>query len=430
MTTTPTSNLADTIRNLGKQAREASLQMAVLETERKNDVLATLADLLIEKSSDIQDRNQLDLQRGEANGLSGALLDRLRLDNTRIRKMAAAVQDVIGLEDPVGEIIEEHQPENGLDIRKVRVPMGVIGIIYESRPNVTVDCAALCLKSGNAAILRGGSEAFESNSILSEIIREALKINHLNPDAVQFIPTPDREALNTLLKMDDYLSCIIPRGGEPLINYVSENSTVPVIKHYKGVCSIYVHRDADLDLAVRIVENAKCERPGVCNAIENLFIHKDLAETFLPEIAKKLSHEGVELRVDGETAQSVLSSEQIEFQPAVEDDFFEEFLDLILAVRLVDNLEAAVDAINHYGSAHSDAIITEDPDAAETFMNGVDSATVYWNASTRFTDGNEFGFGAEIGISTDRVHARGPMGLKELCTYKFKIYGQGQIRFQ
>ncbi len=424
------NNLADSIKAMGDQAREAALELSVLDTERKNDLLFALADLIETRKDVIQAANAIDLERAKANGISGALLDRLTLTDSRVKGMAQGVRDVANLPDPVGEVIEVHQPENGLDIQKVRVPMGVIGIIYESRPNVTIDCAALCLKSGNAAILRGGSEAFESNSCLAGIIGEALDANGLSPATVQLIPTTDRSALNTLLQMHETVNCIIPRGGEKLIEFVTQNSTVPVIKHYKGVCSIYVHEDADLELAARIVVNAKCDRPGVCNAIENLFIHEKVAEDFLPEVARTLEEEGVELRVDGETAQAILDQARIDYIPATEDDFYEEFLDLILSIRVVPHLLDGVAAINKYGSAHSDAIITADQDAAESFMNRVDSATVYWNASTRFTDGNQFGFGAEIGISTDRLHARGPMGIKELCTYKFKIYGQGQIRFQ
>lgn len=426
---TGTQDMSEFILEMGRRAKAAALELAVLKTEKKNAALETLAHLLEERVDTILVENQKDLDRAEKNGIQGALYDRLKLTRERVEAMAQGVRDVIALEDPVGELIEKLHPRNGLDIRKVRVPLGVIGIIYESRPNVTIDCAILCLKSGNATVLRGGSEAIDSNRILADLTREALEIHGISVDAVQLVPTTDRGILNVFLRMDDCVNCIIPRGGEALIRFVAENSTIPVIKHYAGVCNLYVDVKADLDMAVKLVVNAKAQRAGVCNTAENLFIHQGVAQTHLPRLATALVEQGVTLRVDSAGgAHDLLKAEGIPFESANEEDFHEEYLDLILAVRLVEDLEAALTAVNHYGSGHSDAIITEDSEAAETFLNRVDSATVYWNASTRFTDGFEFGLGAEIGISTDKLHARGPMGLRELCSYKYKIYGKGETR--
>ena len=416
-----------TIRTLAEKARAASLKIATLETAIKNTALRRLAELLSEHKDKILEANAKDLSDGEANGLSQALIDRLRFTPERIEAMAEGVRQVISLPDPVGETLEESIRPNGLRLVKRRVPIGVIGIIYESRPNVTVDCAVLCLKSGNACILRGGKEAFHSNTVLASIIQEALSESGIPGEAVQLIPTTNREALNVLLTLDDLVHCIIPRGGEGLIRFVAENSRIPVIKHYKGICNLYVDKDADLDLAETIVENAKCQRPGVCNAAENLFIHKDVAPSFLPKVARLLTSQGVALRLDEKAAAHVKDLD-IPYSSATEEDFHEEFLDLILSVKEVDDLESAIDAVNTYGSGHSDAIITANATNAETFLSAVDTSTAYWNASTRFTDGFEFGLGAEIGISTDRLHARGPMGLRELCTYKFIVYGDGQIK--
>ena len=416
-----------TIRTLAEKARAASLKIATLETAIKDTALKRLAELLSKHKDKILEANAKDLSEGEANGLSQALIDRLRFTPERIEAMAEGVRQVISLPDPVGETIEESIRPNGLRLVKRRVPIGVIGIIYESRPNVTVDCAVLCLKSGNACILRGGKEAFHSNTVLASIIQEALSESGIPGEAVQLIPTTNREALNVLLTLDDLVHCIIPRGGEGLIRFVAENSRIPVIKHYKGICNLYVDKDADLDLAETIVENAKCQRPGVCNAAENLFIHKDVAPSFLPKVARLLTSQGVALRLD-EKAAAHMKDLDIPYSSATEEDFHEEFLDLILSVKEVDDLESAIDAVNTYGSGHSDAIITANATNAETFLSAVDTSTAYWNASTRFTDGFEFGLGAEIGISTDRLHARGPMGLRELCTYKFIVYGDGQIK--
>ena len=414
-------------RTLAEKARAAALGTATLDTTAKDAALLRLAMLLEEQSAIILKENTKDLEAGREGGLTQALLDRLRFDEDRIRAMAEGVRQVVALPDPVGEVIEESTRPNGLLLRKRRVPIGVIGIIYESRPNVTVDCAALCLKSGNACILRGGKEAFHTNTVLAGIIGQALQETGIAKEAVQLVPTTDREALNILLKLDDCIHCIIPRGGEGLIRFVAENSRIPVIKHYKGVCNIYVDKDADLAIAEKIVENAKCQRPGVCNAAENLFVHEEIAADFLPRIASRLQANNVELRLDHATA-GYINGNGLTFTHASEADFHEEYLDLILSIKTVDSIDEAIDAVNQYGSGHSDAIITTNEAAAEKFLSAVDTSTAYWNASTRFTDGFEFGLGAEIGISTDRLHARGPMGLRELCTYKFIVYGTGQIK--
>lgn len=422
-------NIEQTTRALASRALRASRELATLPTKTKNAVLASIALLLEQSSDELVAHNEKDLQAGRENGLSDALIDRLKLTPERIAEMIEGVRQVIELPDPVGEEIERSTRPNGLEIRKVRVPMGVIGIIYESRPNVTIDCAVLCLKSGNVSILRGGKEAFHSNKALSEIIRRALEENGVNPDSSTLIPTTDREALQHLLRLDEYVHCIIPRGGEGLIRFVAENSRIPVIKHYKGVCNLYVDSEADLELARKIAINAKCQRPGVCNAIENLFVHQDAATAFLPAATDSLQKEGVELRVDDRTRDALKDSTGPNgLKDATEEDYHEEFHDLVLAVKVVDSLDDAIEQVNRYGSGHSDSIVTKDEDHAKRFMEAVDSSSVYWNASTRFTDGFEFGLGAEIGISTDRLHARGPMGLRELCTYKYHILGKGQIK--
>ena len=416
------------VLDLARKARAASLILAATSTDTKNNALLALADMIEANIDAILDANKRDIEAGEAAGLNSALLDRLRFNQQRIAGMSEGVRQVAALPDPVGEEIERIKRPNGLDIRKVRVPIGVIGIIYESRPNVTVDCAALCFKSGNACILRGGKEAFHSNTALAGIIQQALSKSGLESTAVQIIPTVDRHALKALLELDQYVHCIIPRGGEGLINFVVQTARMPVIKHYKGVCSIYIDKAADPDLAESITVNAKCQRPGVCNAAENLFIHQDAAAALLPRLAQALTDQGVELRVDAVAQGILMKHEGIPLQPLTEEDLYEEYLDKILAVKVVPSLKAAIKAVNTYGSSHSDAVVTEDKETAEKFMAEVDSATVYWNASTRFTDGFEFGLGAEIGISTDKLHARGPMGLRELTTYKYLIYGTGQIK--
>ncbi|CAA6692858.1 MULTISPECIES: glutamate-5-semialdehyde dehydrogenase [unclassified Lentimonas] len=414
------------IEGIAKRARAASLDLATLSTEAKNRFLEQLATDLVEQTDAIIEANALDLEAAKTNGLSGPMLERLSLTAERIEAMAEGVQQVAALPDPVGAEIERLSPPKGFDLRKIRVPMGVIGIIYESRPNVTVDCAILCLKSGNASILRGGKEAFNSNMKLAEIIRAALKACDINEDAVQVIPTTDRAALNVLLKQDDTIHCIIPRGGESLIRFTVENSRIPVIKHYTGVCSIYIDAAADPEKAESILINAKCQRPSVCNAAENLLVHQD-ATALLPQLAKALHDNGVELRVEAK-AKAILSGTGLPLVDATPEDFATEYTDLIISIAVVADTKDAIELINNNGSGHSDAIITEDADAARLFLAGVDASTVYHNASTRFTDGFEFGLGAEIGISTDRLHARGPMGLNELCTYKYVIHGKGEVR--
>lgn len=414
------------IREIAANARAASLELATLSTETKNRFLEKLADRLIAQEEAIIKANKLDLDAAKTNGLSGPMTERLALSPERITRMADGVRQVAALPDPVGTEIERLNPPKGFDLRKIRVPMGVIGIIYESRPNVTVDCAILCLKSGNASILRGGKEAFHSNMQLAEIIQSVLRETGINEHAVQLIPTTDREALTVLLKQDDTVHCIIPRGGEGLIRFTVENSRIPVIKHYTGVCSLYIDAAAKPDMAESILINAKCQRPSVCNAIENLIIHQDAA-ALLPGLAKALQDQEVELRVE-EKAKALLNGSGLSLVDATEEDFATEYNDRILSIAVVADTQAAIDFINQYGSGHSDAIVTEDASAAQQFLAGVDAATVYHNASTRFTDGFEFGLGAEIGISTDRLHARGPMGLNELCTYKFVIHGKGEIR--
>lgn len=416
-------------RRMAEKAREAALALATVSRERKDRAMETIATLLARRQDAILRENRKDLDAGREAGLSAAMLDRLMIDSKRLAGIAESVRQVASLDDPVGEEIERTRRPNGLEIRKVRAPMGVIGIIYESRPNVTVDCAVLCLKSGNASLLRGGKEAFHTNTALAAIITEALLQTGLPAAAVQLIPTTDRSALSAMLKLDTLIQCIIPRGGEDLIRFVTENSRIPVIKHYKGVCSLYIDRGADLKMAESIAINAKCQRPGVCNAIEKLLVHKEIAPVFIPIIARALHARSVELRVDEATAAILRESGNgVPFKPAIESDWTEEYLAPIIAIKIVPSAAAAIADINRHGSGHSDAIVTSSEPTAREFLNEVDSAAVYWNASTRFTDGFEFGMGAEIGISTDKLHARGPMGLRELCTYKFIVTGDGQIR--
>ncbi len=382
-----------------------------------------MADAIMDQADPLREANDRDLAAGEERGLSQALLDRLALTTERIEDMAKGLRVLAGLPDPVGRVDSTWIRPNGLKIRKVRVPIGVIGIVYESRPNVTADAAGLCLKAGNAVFLRGGSEAINSNLAIASALRQGLQACDLPAAAVQLLPWTDREAVGALLRLDRYVDLIIPRGGEGLIRAVVENSTIPVIKHYKGVCHAYVDSDADLDMATAIVENAKCQRPGVCNALETLLIHRQVAPEFAPRIGALLAARGVELRGDTEFCRWFPEAAM-----ASAEDWGEEFLDLVLAVRVVDSIEAAIEHIATYGSGHSDAIVTESKKAASLFTESVDSAAVYVNASTRFTDGSQFGMGAEIGISTDRIHARGPMGIDELTTYKYVIDGSGQIR--
>ena len=415
--------LSELIEDIAKRARKASLSLAGAQTSQKNDALQKISQGLEINRKTLIEENQKDLDAAERNGLSTAMIDRLRLTHDRIDGMVSGLRKLIDLPDPVGELIDEKDRPNGLKIKKVRTPIGVIGIIYESRPNVTIDCAGLCIKSGNASILRGGKEAIHSNQALATIIIDALKDSDLPDDSVQLVPTVEREALNHLLTLDNYIHCIIPRGGEGLIRFVAENSRIPVIKHYKGVCNLFVEEEADLTKAVKIAVSSKCGRPGVCNAIENLIVSEKIASEFLPSCAKELIANGCEIKAD-ETATSILN--EYPTQPATDEDYAEEFLDLRLAIKVVKSVEEAISFINKYGSGHSESILTENKAKADQFLKEVDASSVYWNASTRFTDGFEFGLGAEIGISTDRLHARGPMGLEELCTYKYNIIGSGQ----
>lgn len=424
---TETIDIASLVKDIAQHARAASLALANVPTEQKNRAILRLAELIEENADFLKTENQKDLDAAEANGLASAMLNRLQLNDKRLAGMVEGARQVAALPDPVGESLDTYRHPKEFTIEKVRVPIGVIGIIYESRPNVTVDCAILCLKSGNASILRGGKEAFHSNTALASLVTRALEESGLPGKAVQFIPTTDRTALNTLLKLNEQVQCIIPRGGESLIRFVSENSTIPVIKHFDGICTLFVDKDADAQMATNIVVNSKTQYPSVCNAGENLLVHSSVAPALLPFIAKALKEKSVELRADS-AAKAILEQAGIEAKEATEEDWGTEYLDLIISIKLVDSTDEAMAFINKYGSSHSDCIITANPETATDFLNGVDSSTVYWNVSTRFTDGFEFGLGAEIGISTDRLHARGPMGLRELCSYKYKVVGNGQIK--
>jgi len=418
---------------LGRQAKAASRQLAVLSTSEKNSCLPAMADALEQNGSAIKTANALDMETAASMGLSSAMLDRLKLDDKRIVAMAKGLREVAALPDPVGKVLDERIRPNGLKLQKVTTPIGVVVIIYESRPNVTADAASLCFKSGNATILRGGKEALNSNQIIASTMIEAGKRTLTNfPEyAIQVVATTDRDAIKELLSLTQYVDLCMPRGGEGLIRAVAECSKVPVIKHYKGVCHVYVDADADLKMAEEITMNAKIQRPAVCNAMETLLVDKAIAPQFLPVIAQMLAEKKVELRADEPTL-SILNgksnNQNLKLKPATDQDYFTEYNDYILNVRVVDGVKAAIDHIAHYGSAHSDAIVTRNESRAKQFLHEVDSATVYWNASTRFTDGGEFGMGAEIGISTDKIGARGPMGLEELTSYKWIGFGSGQTR--
>ncbi|HCG24635.1 MAG TPA: glutamate-5-semialdehyde dehydrogenase [Lentisphaeria bacterium] len=408
---------------MGECARNASRKIANASPELKNGWLTAMADALEKDAEKLIAANEVDMKNGAAKGLSSAMLDRLKLDPKRVKAMADGLRHVVTLPDPAGEILSTTTRPNGIRIDKVSVPLGVIGFIYESRPNVTVDAAGLCLKAGNAVILRGGSEAIHSNQALADCIIAAGKSKGMPDGVIQLVPFTDHAAVSLLLKMDQYINLVIPRGGERLIRAVVEQSTIPVIKHYKGVCHLYVDADADPEMALNIIRNGKCQRPGVCNALEKVLIHEKIAPDFVLLLGGMFKKEGVQ--VIGDCAYCKLDNAAT---PATEEDWSREYLDLIISAKIVPSLEAAVDHINRYSSGHSDAIITKNEKNARYFLDNVDSATVYWNASTRFTDGGEFGMGAEIGISTDKLHARGPMGLRELTSYKYKIYGDGQIR--
>jgi glutamate-5-semialdehyde dehydrogenase len=427
-------NLTEQMTRLARQAKTASRQLAQLTTAEKNACLLAMATALEQQADAIKSANARDLEFAAQAGLSAAMLDRLRLDDKRIAGMARGLREVAVLPDPVGRILDERIRPNGLKLRKISTPIGVVVIIYESRPNVTADAASLCFKSGNATILRGGKEALNSNQIIAQTMIDAGKIALRNfPEhAIQVVPTPEREAIPALLSLTQYVDLCMPRGGESLIRAVADCSKVPVIKHYKGVCHVFVDAAADLQMAVEIVMNAKVQRPGVCNAAETLLVDRAVAEKFLPDIGAKLFAKHVEIRGDEATQaqlQPVMANfKAAKFRMATEQDFYTEYNDYVLNVRVVDGVAAAIEHINHFGSAHSDSIVTWNETHANQFLAGVDSAAVYWNASTRFTDGGEFGMGAEIGISTDKIGARGPMGLEELTSYKWLGIGTGQIR--
>ena len=408
---------------LGQNAVEAKYKLQRLSTEEKNRALQKAARLLVEKQDEIIEANAIDLENGEKNGMHPGMLDRLRLTSERIQAMAEGLVQIAELPDCIGEVMEGFERPNGLAIEKVRVPLGVIGIIYESRPNVTADAFGLCFKTGNAVILKGGSDAIHSNIAVVKVLKKALGACGITESAVQLIEDTDRSVTAEFMKMNKYVDVLIPRGGAGLIRSVVENSTIPVIETGTGNCHIYVDKDADLDMALEIIYNAKTQRIGVCNACESLVVHQEILDAFLPRLAKKLAPKNVELRGDAQILEVLTDC-----VAATEEDFGKEYLDYILSLKTVADVTEAVDHINQYNTKHSDCIITENEAVAVQFLNQVDAACVYWNASTRFTDGFEFGFGAEIGISTQKLHARGPMGLKELTSYKYLVKGCGQTR--
>ena len=413
------------IEEMGLRAKEAAKILRTADKDTKTRALSNMADALITHKDEILEANAIDLAEAEKNGMAKAMMDRLLLTSERIDGMSKALQDVAAWPDPVGKVTEDYERPNGLRIRKVSIPLGVIGIIFESRPNVTSDCAGLCIRAGNCVILRGGHEAFKSNNAITEVMRQALKESGLPEDSVQLVKDLSHESAHELMCLSDYIDVLIPRGSARLINRVLDESKVPVIQTGAGNCHIYIDKDADPDMAVEITVNAKTSRPSVCNAAETLLIHRDIAGELLPRTAKALIDNGVELRVDEE---ALAICDGLPVKPAVEADWGTEYDDLIMAVKVVGSLDEAVDHIDRWSTHHSEAIITENKDAAEKFMNQVDSSAVYWNASTRFTDGGEMGLGAEIGISTQKLHARGPMGVDQLVTYKFMLTGNGQVR--
>ena len=416
-------SLSARILKIAQAAKKASHQLALVSGREKDRALRLMAQALLAEQPYLIKKNSRDIAAAALAGYAGALVDRLTLTPKVIKGMAESVLATARLKDPVGEELGTFKRPNGLLIKKVRVPLGVVGIIYESRPNVTSDCVALCLKSGNAVLLKGGKEAVHSNKAIFKVLKDALRGTSVPPEALQMIDPVDRRAVQELLKLEQYVDVIVPRGGEELIRFVAENSRIPVIKHFKGICHVYVSAKADLEMARRIVLNAKVQKPGVCNAMETLLVDKAVAKKFLPAALADLRKAGCELRGDAATRAIVRG-----IKTAAQKDWSTEYLDLILSVKVVDGLQEAVDHINTYGSRHSDAIVTGDKAQAKQFLEGVDSACVYVNASTRFTDGYEFGFGAEVGISTDKLHVRGPMALEGLTSYQYQIYGHGQIR--
>lgn len=415
--------LEDEMRTLAKRAKKASHAVATLETDIKNAVLTSIQEGLEKNKQKIIRENEKDIAEGEKKGLSKALLDRLKLDEDRIQGIIDGIADIISLPDPLGEIMEERTLKNGIHLRKIRVPLGVILMIFEARPNVVIDAFVLCFKAGNVPILKGGSDAAHTNSMLASIIQTALKSNSNTEDAIQLVRSKDHAAIDILLTLEEDIDLVIPRGGERLIRSVVEKAKIPVIMHYKGLCHTYIDKEADIDQAEEISYNAKVQRPGVCNAMETLLVHKDIASKILPRLGTRLKEAGVLLKGDDATRELIDGISE-----ATEEDWRTEYLDLILSIRIVGSVEEAIDHINSYGSKHSEAIITEDKDAADSFMRLVDASSVFVNCSTRFNDGFEYGLGAEIGISTQKLHARGPMGLKELTTYKYVLEGTGQVR--
>jgi glutamate-5-semialdehyde dehydrogenase len=415
-------DLAATCRTMAKRARAASSRLAVAPTAAKDRWLARTADALLSRQADVLAANARDLAAAADNGISGAAIDRLRLTPDRLRSAANGLREVAALPDPIGQVRESRTRPNGLQVSRVGVPLGVILFIYESRPNVTLDAAALCVKSGNAVVLRGGKEAIHSNRALHRILAESLEAEGLPPDAVQLVDTTDRAAVGHLLRMDDLIDLVIPRGGEDLIRRVAAEATMPVLKHYKGICHVYVEASADLDRAEAIIVNAKCQRPGVCNAAECLLVDAAVAEAFLPRAAKALAAKGVELRGCPTTCRLVTA------KPATDADYDTEYLDLILSVKVVAGMDEAIAHIDRHSSRHTEVILSNDLALVRRFVARIDSAAVIVNASTRFHDGGELGLGAEIGISTDKFHARGPCGLLELTSYKYVVYGEGQVR--
>ena len=417
------TTVKENVQRVCRAAKAAAAEVARADAARKNAALAGMSKGLRGRAAWLRKENRKDMEAGKAKGLSPAMLDRLLLTDARIRQMADGIEEVIALPDPVGEVLRMRRRPNGLWVGRMRIPLGVIGIIYESRPNVTADAAALCVKSGNATVLRGGSEAIHSNTAIARILRDALSANALPADAVSVIESTDRSAIDVMLAAEDFIDLIIPRGGEGLIRSVAEKSRIPVIKHYKGVCHIFVDEDADFRQAVSLCVNAKVQRPGVCNAMETLLVHEKAAARFLPRVAAELTKHGVEIRGCPETVRLVPKA-----KTASEEDWGTEYLDLILAVRVVPSMDAAMDHIRRYGSLHTEAIVTKDHARAMRFVREVDSSLVLVNASTRFNDGFQLGLGAEIGISTTKIHAFGPMGLEELTTTKFIAFGDGQVR--
>ena len=415
----------ETVSDICTAAKRASRALAQLDTQTKDSALQSIAEVLEDRVADILEANALDLEAGREAQLSGALLDRLALDQRRVAAIAAGVRAIAGLSDPVGEVVDGFRRPNGLEIRKVRVPLGVVAVVYEARPNVTIDAAALCLKSGNATVLRGSSSAAHSNALLAQLAGEAAEAAGVPEGAISIVRGGQREELRELATQTGSVDLLIPRGGEQLKSALAEHATVPVIYAASGNCHVYVDASADLDLARRIVVNAKVQRPGVCNAAETLLVHRDVAAAFLPQVARDLVESGVELR--GDKLACELAG-QVPIEPASPADWDTEYLSLILAVAVVDSLDGAIEHIAAHGTGHSEAIVASDRDAARRFQHAVDAACVYVNASTRFTDGGEFGMGAEIGNSTQKLHARGPIGLRELCTFKYLIEGDGQVR--